>query len=134
MLKNTGVNIGKSVCDEGYKNLVEEIIKKSETHNCQIYYPLDVVVSKTLDGNGITKEINEINNDEMILDIGPKDYHLAIKKIIKESNTVLWNGPAGYFENPNFAKWNKTNFGNYNMIKKLKMKFMLLQEEGKLLQ
>ena len=106
MLKNTGINIGKSVCDEGYKSLVDEIIKKSEAHNCKIYYPLDVVVSKTLDGNGKIKEIYEVNNDEMILDIGPKTIE-SIKNIINETNTVLWNGPAGYFENPNFANGTK---------------------------
>jgi phosphoglycerate kinase len=106
MLKNTGVDIGKSICDDGYKDLVDEILIKSKTHDCQIYYPLDVVVSKTLDGNGIIKEINEVNNDEMILDIGPKTI-TSIKNIIEESNTVLWNGPAGYFENPNFANGTK---------------------------
>ena len=106
MLKNTGVDIGKSVCDEGYKDLVQEILKKSKTHNCQIYYPLDVVVSKTLDGKGMIKEINEVNNDEMILDIGPKTI-TSINNIIEKSNTVLWNGPAGYFENPNFANGTK---------------------------
>ena len=106
MLKNTGVDIGKSICDDGYQDLVEEILKKSKIHNCQIYYPLDVVVSKTLDGNGIIKEINEVNNDEMILDIGPKTI-TTIKNIIEVSNTVLWNGPAGYFENPNFANGTK---------------------------
>ena len=106
MLKNTGINIGKSVCDDGYKDLVGEILKKSKTHNCQIYYPIDVVVSKTLDGNGKIKEINEVNNDEMILDIGPKTIE-SIKNIINDTNTVLWNGPAGYFENPNFANGTK---------------------------
>ena len=106
MLKNTGINIGKSVCDDGYKDLVGEILKKSKTFNCQVYYPIDVVVSKTLDGNGIIKEINKINNDEMILDIGPKTI-LSIKNIIDKSNSVLWNGPAGYFENPNFANGTK---------------------------
>ncbi len=106
MLKNTGINIGKSVCDDGYKDLVEEILKKSKIHNCQIYYPLDVVVSKELNGNGTIKEINEVNNDEMILDIGPKTI-AKIKNIVDNSNTVLWNGPAGYFENPNFANGTK---------------------------
>ena len=106
MLKNTGINIGKSMCDDGYKDLVGEILKKSETHDCKIYYPLDVVVSKTLNGSGIIKEINEVNNDEMIQDIGPKTI-TSIKNIINESNTVLWNGPAGYFENPNFANGTK---------------------------
>ena len=106
MLKNTGVNIGKSVCDDGYKDLVEEILKKSKAHNCKIYYPLDVVVSKTLNGVGNIKEIDEVNDDEMILDIGPKTI-TSIKDIIDETNTVLWNGPAGYFENPNFANGTK---------------------------
>jgi phosphoglycerate kinase len=106
MLKNTGINIGKSVCDDGYKELVGEILKKSEAHNCQIYYPLDVVVSKTLDGSGTLKEINEVENDEMILDIGPKTI-TSIKSIVENTNTVLWNGPAGYFENPNFANGTK---------------------------
>ena len=106
MLKNTGINIGKSICDDGYKDLVGEILKKSKTHNCQIYYPLDVVVSKELNGSGTIKNINEINNNEMILDIGPKTI-TSIKNIIDNSNTVLWNGPAGYFENPNFANGTK---------------------------
>ena len=106
MLKNTGINIGKSICDDGYKDLVGEILKKSKTHDCKIHYPLDVVVSKTLDGNGTIKEINKIDNDEMILDIGPKTI-TSIKNIVEESNTVLWNGPAGYFENPNFANGTK---------------------------
>ena len=106
LLKNTGINIGKSVCDDGYKDLVGEILKKSKEHDCQIYYPLDVVVSKTLDGNGTIKEINEISDDEMILDIGPKTI-TSIRNVINESNTVLWNGPAGYFENPNFANGTK---------------------------
>ena len=106
MLKNTGINIGKSMCDDGYKDLVGEILKKSKTHNCKIYYPFDVVVSKELNGSGIIKEINEVNNDEMILDIGPKTI-ASIKNIIDNSNTVLWNGPAGYFENPNFANGTK---------------------------
>jgi len=106
MLKNTGVNIGKSVCDDGYKNLVEDILKKSETYDCKIYYPLDVVVSTTLNGSGTIKEINEVNNDEIILDIGPKTI-TSIKNIINESNTVLWNGPAGYFENQSFANGTK---------------------------
>ena len=42
----------------------------------------------------------------MILDIGPKTI-TSIKSIVNESNTVLWNGPAGYFENPNFANGTK---------------------------
>ena len=106
LLKNTGINIGKSVCDDGYKNLVGKILEQSKVHNCSIYSPLDVVVSQELNGNGTIKEVNEVNNDEMILDIGPKTI-ILIEKIINSSNTVLWNGPAGYFENPNFSNGTK---------------------------
>jgi len=48
------------------------------------------------------KKLNKILSDEMILDIGPETISI-IKNVIEESNTILWNGPAGYFENPNFA-------------------------------
>ena len=58
------------------------------------------------------KELNEIFDDEMILDIGPKTIN-KIKDIIENSKTVLWNGPAGYFENPNFA------LGSYEIAKKI---------------
>ncbi len=106
MLKNTGINIGKSICDDGYRNLVKEILEKSKTYNCAIHYPLDVVVSQSLNGNGKIKENNKVSSDEMILDIGPKTI-ASIENIIDKSNTVLWNGPAGYFENPNFANGTK---------------------------
>ena len=52
------------------------------------------------------KELNSVEKDEMILDIGPKTVS-SIKETIENSNTVLWNGPAGYFENPNFEKGTK---------------------------
>ena len=48
------------------------------------------------------KELNDIQDDDLILDIGPKTIK-KIKNIIETSKTILWNGPAGYFENPNFA-------------------------------
>jgi len=46
--------------------------------------------------------LSEVSSEEMILDIGPKTIKV-ISDIIDESNTILWNGPAGYFENQNFA-------------------------------
>ena len=46
--------------------------------------------------------MDNVKDDDLILDIGPKTVK-KIKKIIEISKTVLWNGPAGYFENPNFA-------------------------------
>ena len=69
---------------------------------CKIVYPEDVVVAKKLNGSPKTKLLKDIKSDEMILDVGIKTIE-NIKNIIKTSNTVLWNGPAGYFENSDFA-------------------------------
>ncbi len=101
MLKHTGKKIGKSIFEDNCKNLIEEILNNSKKYNCNITCPVDVVVAKDIKGKGMNKNINEVGNDEMILDIGPKTIS-TIKKIIEKSKTVLWNGPAGYFENPNF--------------------------------
>ena len=106
MLKNQGINIGNSICEDGYDNLVKEILEKTIIYNCQIYCPLDVVVSQSLNGKGKVKKINEIENDDIILDIGFETI-AKIKNIIDNSNTVLWNGPAGYYENSNFANGTK---------------------------
>ena len=106
ILKYQGYEIGKSLQEDNCHQIIEGIFSLSKKEDCEILFPEDVVVSKKLDGNGVIKEINEVNNDEMILDIGPKTIS-SIKNIIEESNTVLWNGPAGYFENPNFANGTK---------------------------
>jgi phosphoglycerate kinase len=102
IIKYMGNNIGKSLQEENSDTIIKEIISLSETENCKIIYPQDVVVGKNLNDFPQIKELNEISSDDMILDIGPKTIK-AIYNIIDESNTILWNGPAGYFENPNFA-------------------------------
>ena len=71
-----------------------------------------MVVSKHLNGSPQKKEIGKILSDEMILDIGPKTIDI-ITKIIDNSKTILWNGPAGYFENPNFS------YGSIQIAKKI---------------
>ncbi len=71
-----------------------------------------MIVSKDLNGSPQNKELNEVLSDEMILDIGPKTID-KITKIIDNSKTILWNGPAGYFENSNFA------YGSIQIAKKI---------------
>jgi len=97
-----GHNIGKSIREQNSDPIVEEILSLSKKEKCEIIYPEDVLVSKDLKGSCKKKELNEVLSDEMILDIGPKTIN-KITKIIDVSETILWNGPAGYFENPNFA-------------------------------
>ncbi len=106
MLKHTGSKVGKSICEHDCENLIKEIIENSNKYNCKITCPTDVVVSKDLKDIGKNKEINKIDEDDIILDIGPKTIS-HIKTIINNSNTILWNGPAGYFENPNFQNGTK---------------------------
>ena len=106
MLKHAGLNIGKSICENKCETLIKEILKNSNKYNCKITCPVDVAVSKSLEGNGKNKDIKEIDKDDIILDIGPKTI-ASIKKIINVTSTVLWNGPAGYFENRNFQNGTK---------------------------
>ena len=103
LLRYKGYEIGKSIQEDNCDKIIEEIFSLSKKENCKIIYPEDVVVGKSLDGSAEIKELNNISKDELILDIGPKTIK-AINSLIEESSTLLWNGPAGYFENPNFAK------------------------------
>ena len=97
-----GNNIGKSIKEENCDQIVEDILSLSKKKECKIIYPEDVLVSKNLNGSPKNKDLDQILPDEMILDIGPKTIN-KIVNIIGKSKTILWNGPAGYFENPNFA-------------------------------
>jgi phosphoglycerate kinase len=97
-----GNNIGKSIKERNCHEIVDEIISLSKKNECKIIYPDDVLVSKYLNGSPVNKELDQILTDDMILDIGPKTINKIID-IIDNSKTILWNGPAGYFENPNFA-------------------------------
>ena len=103
ILKYKGYEIGKSIQENNCNKIIEEIFSLSKKENCKIIYPEDVTVGKGLDGSAEIKELNNISKDELILDIGPKTIK-AINLLIEKSSTILWNGPAGYFENPNFAK------------------------------
>jgi len=110
ILNYKGYQIGKSVKEESCEKIIDEIFKTSKKYSCSIIYPVDVLVGKNLNSVSKVKTLDEIDNDDLILDIGPKTID-AIKKVIENSETVLWNGPAGYFENPNFAN------GSYEIAK-----------------
>ncbi len=102
IIEYMGHNIGKSLKEKNTNETIEEIISLSKKEKCNIIFPEDVVVAKALVGFPVIKKLGQISSEEMILDIGPKTIK-KINTIIDESNTILWNGPAGYFENPNFA-------------------------------
>ena len=110
ILKFNGNKIGKSIKEDNCQKIINEIFETSKKNSCVITYPEDVMVGKHMEDKSKKKELNEITDDDIILDIGPKTTQ-KIKDIIENSKTVLWNGPAGYFENPNFAN------GSYEIAK-----------------
>ena len=112
ILSYLGKPIGKSIKEDNCESIINDIFKTAKNHTCKITYPEDVVVGKSMADIAEIKECNDVKNDDLILDIGPKTIN-KIKDIIENSKTVLWNGPAGYFENPNFA------LGSYEIAEKI---------------
>ena len=112
VLRYKGNRIGKSIKENNCNSIIEDIFKTAETNTCSIIYPEDVLVGKSMEDKAQAKELDQITDDDFILDIGPKTIS-KIKDIIEISKTVLWNGPAGYFENPSFAN------GSYEIANKI---------------
>ena len=106
ILKFKEYQIGNSIYEKNVDQIVSEIFNLSQKKNCKVFFPLDVSTGKSVNEKSIVKKLTEISNDDMILDIGPETIKM-IKNIINKSNTILWNGPAGYFENPEFSKGSK---------------------------
>ena len=112
IISYNGINIGKSLKEENCNEIIKEIFETLKNHSCKITLPEDVLVGKSINDKSKVKELIDIKNDDLILDIGPKTIK-KINNIIEISNTILWNGPAGYFENPNFAN------GSYEIAKSI---------------
>ena len=112
ILNYLGNPIGKSIKEDNCESIIEDIFKTAKNHSCKIIYPEDVVVGKNKEDKAQIKELNEVKNDDLILDIGPRTIN-KIQNVIENSQTILWNGPAGYFENPSFA------LGSYKIAKKI---------------
>ena len=93
--------VGKSLIESNTKEIIKKIYDKAAKNNCEILIPEDCVVGTSFEGEGKGKNLDQIEENEIILDIGLNTTK-KIKQLIEKSNTVLWNGPAGYFENENF--------------------------------
>jgi len=102
-LKFKNVNVGKSFVEKGMENTVKNINALAEKNKCKIIIPLDCNVSSNVNGDPTHKLLKGIGSEDMILDIGKNTLDL-ISKTIDNSNTVFWNGPAGYYENKEFGK------------------------------
>ena len=102
-IKFRGHNIGKSLFEKNQENLLKDIIKKCEINNCKLITPEDVIVAKSFESEAKLKSLNEIDETDIILDIGKNTVN-KIYNIIDDSETILWNGPAGYFEIEKFSE------------------------------
>ena len=102
--KALGGNIGKSLLEADKQELALEILKKAKEKGVNIIMPLDNVCADSFsnDANRKTVDTGLIPDGWEGLDIGPKSIELFIETI-KNSKTILWNGPMGVFEFPNFA-------------------------------
>ncbi len=97
-----GFQVGKSLVEKNSKQVVDAIYAEAKKYSCSIFIPEDSNVSVDFEGSGKIKRQDNVDKNEIILDIGPNTIK-NIEGIIDQSNTVLWNGPAGYFENKNFS-------------------------------
>lgn len=104
-IKALGGNIGKSLVEDDLIDQANEIIEKAREKGVILYLPKDAIAAAEFDNNAETKQTNsyDIPDGWMGVDIGEE----AIQKfseVIAGSKTILWNGPMGVFEMPNFAK------------------------------
>ncbi len=103
-VKALGGKIGNSICEDDKQELALEILRLAKEKNVQIHIPVDVVAADDFSNDANTKivDVREIPEGWQGLDAGPKSLEI-FKKVILESKTILWNGPLGVFEMPNFA-------------------------------
>ena len=112
-IKALGGNIGNSICEDDKMALALEIMEKAKAKNVQIHLPVDVVAADAFSNEANTQIVDVYNIPEgwQGLDVGPKSLE-ALKDVIKNSKTILWNGPLGVFELEKFAEGTIT-LGNF---------------------
>jgi phosphoglycerate kinase len=108
-LKAQGFEVGDSLLEVDRIDEVKQLIKTAQEKNVEIVLPVDVVISKELDGSAPVSVVDahQIPVGQKGLDIGPKTSELFATKI-RDAKTVVWNGPMGVFEVNAFASGTKT--------------------------
>ncbi|MDP4219105.1 MAG: phosphoglycerate kinase [Bacteroidota bacterium] len=103
--KAEGLEIGKSLCEDDKVTLAKDLLLRAEQFGKKLILPTDTVVADefTNTANRKTVSVHEIPPDWMGMDIGP-DSMSMFTNLIVNAQTVVWNGPMGVFEMPNFAE------------------------------
>jgi phosphoglycerate kinase len=108
-LKATGKNVGKSLCEDDLVDTANALIEKMRARGASIPIAVDVVCGKQFDENepAVLKDAGDVEDDDMIFDIGPKSAQ-ELADIISKAGTIIWNGPVGVFEFDQFGAGTKT--------------------------
>ena len=103
-----GNKIGKSLAEPDLIDEARQISDKMKNRGAYLPLPQDVVVTKEFSetASATIKLVGELDNDDMILDIGEK-FANSVADIIKNAGTIIWNGPVGVFEFDKFANGTK---------------------------
>lgn len=103
-IKAQGGKIGNSICEDDKQELALDILKKAKEKGVKVYLPEDSVIGDDFsnDANRKVVDTNNIPDGWEGLDVGPKTIK-TFSDVILASKTILWNGPLGVFEMPNFA-------------------------------
>jgi phosphoglycerate kinase len=104
-IKARGGEIGNSLCEEDKLDVATELVKKALAKGVNLILPVDQILADKFDNDAHTEAagIDQGKPNYMGLDIGPKTVEL-LSQVIMNSKTILWNGPMGVFEMPNFQK------------------------------
>lgn len=99
-----GVKVGKSICEQDLLREARELLDLAAMSGKTILMPVDVVVATEISAKATAKvvDIDAIPEDAMILDIGPKTLK-GFTMAINRAKTIIWNGPVGVYEYPQFA-------------------------------
>jgi len=100
-----GYKVGKSLYEADLVKDAKHLMEMAETLGGEIPLPTDVVVAKKFNetANAVIKSLTDVEDDDMILDIGPETAK-RFTETISKAKTIVWNGPVGAFEMEPFAK------------------------------
>lgn len=99
-----GLKVGKSLVEESQLEEARQVIALMKERGAEVPIPVDVVCAKSFatDAEPTVKAATEVEDDDLILDIGPETAQ-QLAGILRKAGTIVWNGPVGVFEFPNFA-------------------------------
>ncbi len=108
-VKAMGGQIGTSLVEDDKLELARELIIKAKENGCNLLLPVDTLITKNFSDTPADRNcpIGEIPEGYMGLDNGPQSIE-AVKKVLENATTIIWNGPMGVFEFENYASGTKT--------------------------